>query len=131
MWPNQWLVCIIGIKPELLLSFSPNCLTIFFILEFRMLHYITQFFFSEVKFFLTGSRPLFGTSHCWSKSLNPILCVSKWWSASKKLLVAFFWPKTGFFLPVRATWSSKSWQNTQSKCKNWGPSREFFCKITV
>ena len=82
----------------------------------RILPFIKSFIF--LVFDLTGSRPLFGTSHYWSKSLNPILCVSKWWSASKKLLAAFFWPKTGFFLPVRAAWSSKSWQNTQSKCKN-------------
>ena len=46
---------------------------------------------------LTGYRPLFGISDCWSKFLNPILCGSKWWSASKKLLVAFFDPKQAFF----------------------------------
>ena len=80
---------------------------------------------------LRGYGPLIGTSDCWSKLLNSIVCGSKWWCASKQLLAAFFWPKPSFFVPVRATWSSKSWQNAQSKRKNWGSSREFSYRINV
>ena len=44
------------------------------------------------RFYLTGYRPLFGTSDCWSKVQNPIL--NMWF---KKLLAAFFDPKQAFF----------------------------------
>ena len=52
---------------------------------------------------LTGSRPLFGKSHCWSKSLNPIFVFQNYDLHQKSYWQPFFAPKTGFFLPVRAT----------------------------
>ena len=85
---------------------------IFLGLSFKVWDFISKsisewkkFFQSQFIFFLillligylTGYRPLFGISDCWSKSLNPILCDSKWWSALKKLLAAFFDPKQAFF----------------------------------
>ena len=47
----------------------------------------------------------------------------------KKFIGSLFWLNTVIFLSIRATRSSKSRQNAQSKCKNWGPSTEIFGKI--
>ena len=57
MWPNQWLVCIIGIKPELLLSCSPHDLTNFNPKGLWVQNVtVTPFLFSEVRFFSEGAK---------------------------------------------------------------------------
>ena len=68
---------------------------------------------------LTGCRPLFCTSDCLSKLLNSILCDD----LHQKGIGSLFFMQNRLF--------SKSWQNAQSKCKNWGTSTEFSCEIII